>query len=527
MEIFRSAETGSIRFLWIKGTDLAVSMPVLGRIRKILAMESFFVVAQDAFPNETTKLADVVLPAAIWGEKTGTFTNVDRTVHLGRKAVEPPGEARSDLDIFLEFSKRMGFRDQDGAPLIRWDTPEGAFDGCRECSKGRPCGYSGLSYAKLEGSGIWWPCDDEFPDGLERIYVDGKCNTRSDYGHDRDTGAAIEPDAHKANDPIDRAILKSVDHAPPFEEPDADYPLWLTTGRVVYHFHTRTKTGRSHDLQAAAPEAFVPMAEVDAKALGIAEGDAVVVESRRGKIQAPARIGGIISGHLFVPFHYGDHDGVDHRQVATELTLVGWDPASKQLVFKSSAVKARKLGVLGRAVGSIVGKAAIASEAKRDLASFSKPVKTHLDDHLALIRGSEEALAGSFEEAGKKHESEPDMKPILLVLASWSRQRLASLDAHVGGRKLPDRDEPRSLHEALFRGARSGGYGLLRDLQDLWLLASESHISWEILHQSSLALRDSNLIDLCDAGKASNNRQVAWLRTRIDASSPQSLVVPL
>ena len=112
MQIFRYAEQGSIRFLWIIGTNPAVSLPELRRIRSILGQERLFVVVQDIFPTETTQLADVVLPAATWGEKTGTFTNADRTVHLSEKAVDPPGEARPDLDIFLDFARRLGPRGQ-------------------------------------------------------------------------------------------------------------------------------------------------------------------------------------------------------------------------------------------------------------------------------------------------------------------------------------------------------------------------------------------------------------------------------
>ena len=109
MQILRYVEQGSIGFLWIAGTNPAVSLPDLGRIRRILAGTQVFVVVSDAFPTETTELADVVLPAALWGEKTGTFTNVDRTVHLAEKAVDPPGEARSDLDIWVDYARRMGF----------------------------------------------------------------------------------------------------------------------------------------------------------------------------------------------------------------------------------------------------------------------------------------------------------------------------------------------------------------------------------------------------------------------------------
>src|SRR5436305_3706931 len=149
MQIFRLAEEGGIRFLWINATNPAVSLPELHRIRSILSQERLFLVVQDAFLTETAKLADVVLPTAIWGEKTGTFTNADRTVHISHKAVEPPGEARSDLDIFLDYARRMDFRDRDGKPLVKWQDARGAFEHWKECSRGWNCDYSGLSYASL------------------------------------------------------------------------------------------------------------------------------------------------------------------------------------------------------------------------------------------------------------------------------------------------------------------------------------------------------------------------------------------
>src|SRR4029434_9603017 len=103
-------------------------------------------------------------------EKVGCITNVDRTVHLADKVIEPPGEARSDLDIFLDYARRMDFRDKDGQPLIKWTDAEGAFEAWKVASRGRPCDYSGLSYAKLsQGSGIQWPCNEKFPDGAEHL----------------------------------------------------------------------------------------------------------------------------------------------------------------------------------------------------------------------------------------------------------------------------------------------------------------------------------------------------------------------
>jgi len=157
MQIWRYAEQGSIKLLWIICTNPAVSLPELARIRAILEAPEPFVVVQDAFLTETARRADVVLPAALWGEKTGTFANADRTVHLSGRAVDPPGEARSDLDIFLDYARRMGFQDRDGKPLVTWDDPESAFEAWKACSRGRPCDYSGLSYERLrDADGIQW-----------------------------------------------------------------------------------------------------------------------------------------------------------------------------------------------------------------------------------------------------------------------------------------------------------------------------------------------------------------------------------
>ncbi|MFD4635742.1 molybdopterin oxidoreductase family protein [Lentzea sp. NPDC058436] len=333
MQIWRYAEQGSIRFLWISATNPAVSLPDLARIRDVLRQENLFVIVQDAFRTETTELADVVLPAAMWGEKQGTFTNLSRVVHLSEQAVEPPGEARSDLDIFLDYASRMGFRDRDGDPLIKWKDAEGAFDAWRECSRGRPCDYSDLSYDKLRGgSGIPW--------GGERLYGDGVFPTEADhcedYGHDLLTGASTTPTDYQARRPDGRAFLKAAEHTPPPEQPDDEHPFLCTTGRSVYHFHTRTKTKRAPELQKAAPDPWVEMSASDAENLGLDEGDVVRVESERGGVEVPVRIGRCRDGVVFLPFHYG-------FQAANEVTLTEWDPVSKQPMFKISAVRIRKV----------------------------------------------------------------------------------------------------------------------------------------------------------------------------------------
>lgn len=348
MQVFRYAEQGSIGFLWIAGTNPAVSMPDLGRIREILSGDQVFVVVNEAYLNETTELADVVLPCALWGEKTGTFTNVDRTVHLSEKAVDPPGEARSDLDIWVDYARRMGFTDRSGRTIPRWDSPEEAFDGWRECSRGRPCDYSGMSYDLLRGSGgIQWPCTEQSPEGTERIYTDHVFNTFDDYcetyGHDLLTGASVTPTEHQALRLDGKAWLRGAPWTPAPEQPSEDYPLGLGTGRTVYHFHTRTKTRRAEQLNAAAPDAWVEISPEDAAPLGVAEGDLVRVESPRGAIEVQARLSNIRPGAVFIPFHYGDADSDGRSRAANELTITSWDPVSKQPVFKGGAVRVTRL----------------------------------------------------------------------------------------------------------------------------------------------------------------------------------------
>ena len=353
MEMMNYAEQGSIGLLWISATNPAVSMPESARIRRILGGEQCFVVVQDLFLTETAQLADVVLPAAGWGEKTGTFTNASRTVHLSDQAVAPPGQAKSDLDIFLAYADAMDFRDRDGQPLIRWRTPEQAFQAWQACTAGRPVDYTGLSYDKLRGpTGISWPCNEQAPDGTDRLYTDPVFPTDTDqcetYGHDLLTGAAVTEQEHRAMAPAGRAFLKATAYTPAHEQPSAGFPLLFTTGRTVYQFHTRTKTGRSRSLHDAAPDAWVELSPHDAEHHGISEGDVVRVESPRGAIEVRARIGQVMQGAVFAPFHYGswDLDTLDpssQSRQANELTMTVWDPVSKQPYFKTAACRISKV----------------------------------------------------------------------------------------------------------------------------------------------------------------------------------------
>jgi anaerobic selenocysteine-containing dehydrogenase len=342
MQMIDRIEQGELPFFWISATNPLVSLPDAPRVRRVLGASDVFVVVQDLFPTETTAIADVVLPAAGWAEKTGTFTNADRTVHLSERAIDPPGEARSDFAIWLDYAHRMGLRDAGGAPLVKWTEPEEAFEAFRRCVADRPCSYEGITYAALRGgSGLQW--------GGERLYADGRFAAAPDdaetYGKDLLTGEPLGADAYRALNPDGKAILKRCDYIPPDEEPGREFPLHLDTGRTVYHFHTRTKTGRVPELQAAAPDVWVELSAADAERLGLAEGELAEVRSARGAMRGPVRITGVREGVVFVPFHYGwwDRPG-DPSRAANELTRDAVDPASKQPAFKTGAVAVTKAG---------------------------------------------------------------------------------------------------------------------------------------------------------------------------------------
>jgi hypothetical protein len=455
MQLWRYVDQGSIDFLWISATNPAVSLPELPRIRDILAKDDLFLVVQDGLLTETAQYADVVLPAALWGEKQGTFTNASRTIHLSEQAVDPPGQARSDLAIFLDYAHRMDFRDTDDRLLIRWSTPEEAFEAWKDCSRGRPCDYSALTYDALRGgSGIPWPCTADAPDGTDRLYADWVFPTEpdvcEDYGHDLLTGASTTPDKYKATAPGGRAFLKAAEYTTAPEHPTAEFPLIATTGRSPYHFHTRTKTGRAPRLRAAEPKVWVELSKPDADRLGLHQGERAVVESGRGQVEAEVRIGEPREGVVFLPFHFGYWDNESGPPTAAnELTVTEWDPVSKQPMFK-----VQRCGS-GRQVTDM-----------------------HLATYLGLLHHAEHTLASAFEEVGSKHRDEPDVEQTCRMLSGQAfshEERLTPIVERYGEER---ETEPERLKAAEFTGTRSGGVGLLRDLQDLYSLASFVDISW-------------------------------------------------
>ncbi len=528
LDIFHQAKAGTIRLLWIQATNPAVSLPDLPRVRALLRTPTLFTVVQDAFMSETARLADVVLPAAIWAEKMGTFTNFDRTVHLSRKAVEPPGAARSDFDIFLDYADRMGFRDKDGGALVKWRTPEAAFDAWKACSAGRPCDYTGLSYAKLSGgSGVPWPCNAAHPDGTTRLYADGVFNTASgtcqSFGHDLETGAAVTAAQYKAFDPQGRAFLKAAHYQPAAETPDADYPFALSTGRVLTQFHTRTKTGRVPALNDAAPEPFVEMTRADAARLGVADGAMLRLRSRRGVMQARARLADGLDGHVFVPFHYSSFGFPGGLRAANELTAFEYDPVSKQPTFKHAAVSVTLAGggpdaAALRARGTLVPTLAAAGV-------MPKPApRAHVGDYLRDLAAGQSLLMATFEEIGTCFADTPGLVGTCRLFAQSLRAGLGRLKP-MQPRYAPPVQNPATPVRTPKHGA-TGGVALLATLQQADLLTSASQTTILILSASAAALRDEGLQALLLDMQAEAARQKSWLSTQIRQAAAQALTVP-
>ncbi len=309
-DIIDGAADGTIKALWVIATNPPVSFPNRSRLEWALSKLDLLVV-QDGFSTPTTERADVVLPAAIWGEKDGTYTNAERRVSRVGKAVEPPGQARSDFDIFVAVAEALGVRDE---IYPGWRGPEDAFREWARVSAGRLCDYSGMTWERIEAAGgVQWPCPSGTGSlaGEPRLYGDGRFPT-----------------------PSGKARIWCVSPEPIADAPDRHYPFLLNTGRTVEHWHTRTKTGRVDILEKLAPEAWVEVNPVDAQRLGVRPGDAVRLVSRRGVVERLiVRVTAVVrSGEVFVPFHYDE-------ACANRLTVDEFDPVSREPNYKQCAVR--------------------------------------------------------------------------------------------------------------------------------------------------------------------------------------------
>ncbi|MFC8097448.1 molybdopterin oxidoreductase family protein [Streptomyces sp. NPDC057363] len=305
-----------IRSLLLMGSNPVVSAPRAAHVEERLRSLDFLAVC-DVVLSETAALADVVLPVTQWAEESGTTTSLEGRVLLRRRAITPPDGVRSDLEVLHGLAGRLGV--EKGFPT----EPEEVFEELRRASAGGPADYSGIDYRRLaEEGGVFWPCPapeeaagtrgDRHP-GTPRLFLD---RFATDDG---------------------RARFAPVSHRPSAEEPDDEYPVLLTTGRVVAQYQSGAQTRRVDELNAAAPGPFVELHPRLAARLGVAEGDRVTVVSRRGRAAAPARVtAGIRPDTVFMPFHWPGEGR------ANTLTNPALDPTSRMPEFKVCAVRVER-----------------------------------------------------------------------------------------------------------------------------------------------------------------------------------------
>lgn len=299
VEMMEAARKKKIRGFYIVGENPVLTDPDSSHV--IQALESLdFLVVQDIFLNETAKLAHVVLPGASFAEKEGTFANTERRVQRVRQAIPPVGEARADWKIIAEISSRMGYP-------MNYEKAEDIFN---EMSQLTPS-YAGITYERLEKGGLQWPCPSLDHPGTPYLHRDRFTRGRGKF--------------------------HVVDHQGPVENPDEEYPFILSTGRLLYHYHTGTMTRRIKGLHELSPECLVEISPQDAGIWGLGDGDRVRVVSRRGAMEAKTKVTPRSpAGLIFIPFHFAEA-AVNH------LTLATLDPVAKIPGFKVCAVKIEKM----------------------------------------------------------------------------------------------------------------------------------------------------------------------------------------
>jgi len=297
-EMIDAASAGSLKALYVMGENPMMSDPDIAHVEKALKNLELLVV-QDIFLNETGALAQVVLPTAAWAEKDGTYTNTERRVQRIRRAVAAPGHALSDWEIITLLAQKLG---------AQWHYPT-VKEIMDEINSTTPS-YQGIIYQRIEETGLQWPCP-----------------TLDHHG---------TPILHKDAFTRGRGLFSAIEYTPAAEEPDNEYPFILTTGRILYQYHTATMSRRSRGLVSRTPEAFVEINPRDAKTLAIQPGDKLKVASRRGSIELVADISERCDqGVLFIPFHYSE-------AAVNRLTNTALDPVAKIPEFKVCAVRVEK-----------------------------------------------------------------------------------------------------------------------------------------------------------------------------------------
>ncbi len=300
-QMMEALPTGKVRAFYIFGENLANSEPDIHKVEHELASAEFLV-CQDIFPTETTRFAHVVLPGAAWSEEDGTFTNSERRVSRVRKVSPPPGLSRPNWWIFKELAKRFGYEWQSNSSRELWDN---------EISVLGPS-FAGIKYYRIENDGLQWPCPTEDHPGTRFLHKDGKFT--------RGLG-----------------LFNPTDWTPPAEVPDDEYPMMLSTGRRLYHYHTRTQTGRCRGLNDLLSEETADISRDDAEALGIESGEKIRVKSRRGEVVVKSRVTHEVpAGMVWMAFHF-------REGCANWLTNAVFDPVTWTAEYKACAVRIEKL----------------------------------------------------------------------------------------------------------------------------------------------------------------------------------------
>ncbi len=298
-EMLPKAHEGEIKAMYIIGENPMVSDPDLNHAAHCFDNLDFLVV-QDIFLTETARIADVVLPSKCFAEKDGTFSNTERRVQRVRKAVDAPGQVKDDWAITCEIASRMGC-------AMTYEDSEAIFN---ELASVTPS-YAGISYSRIEQEGIHWPCPTPEHPGT--------------------------PILHGAQFTRGKGLFHAIDWIAPAEVADKDYPLYLTTGRVIYHYHTGTMTRKTEGLNDRAPESFVEITQKDADGMGIVDGDHATIASRRGQIKVRVHVSPkAIEGTVFIPFHFAE-------AAANKLTNAALDPISGIPEYKVCAVNVSKV----------------------------------------------------------------------------------------------------------------------------------------------------------------------------------------
>jgi anaerobic selenocysteine-containing dehydrogenase len=340
-DIIEAALDRRIRALWIIATNPVVSFPNYGSLHQALDDLEFLVVQDGYHPTPTSEYAHLMLPAAMWGEKEGTYTNSERRVSKVNRAVPPPGEARPDFDIFLDAAGALGVRDE---LFPGWSKPGDAFEEWKRVSAGRLCDYSGMTYKAIEQhGGLQWPLPaGESHTGSARLYTNG--------GFQTDDG---------------RARLIPVTWEPFPEQPTEEFPFVLNTGRTVEHWHTRTKTAKVPILERLSPNAWVEMNPADARVLRLKPQTRVDIVSRRGRVPSvELRVTETVAaGQLFMPFHYFEAN-------ANQVTQSAFDPISREPNYKQSAVNVEASRDSGFGIRDSLGTGASGIRSRLSIARF-------------------------------------------------------------------------------------------------------------------------------------------------------------